>query len=109
VRLQPFADKLMSAYAGGRVSQAILLTHSYTDAAWFHAAMRAAGAVCFPRGRIRFFAPSGDECPQFQGQTLFYFGEDDAAFCRAIDDVGLVLRLGRSVWGAEAPMAEAAE
>ena len=106
--LQPFADKLMSAYASGAVSQAILLTHRYTDFAWFHAAMRTAGAVCFPRGQIRFFAPSGDECSQFQGQALFYFRKDDTTFCRTFADIGLVIRLGRSVWGAEAPVSEAA-
>ena len=89
--LQPFVDKLMSAYASGAVSQAILLTHSYTDLAWFHAAARVAGAVCFPRGRIQFVAPSGDVCAQMQPQTFFYFGRDDEAFCRTFADVGLIV------------------
>ena len=106
--LQPFVDKLMSEYASGAVSQAILLTHSYTDLAWFHAAARVAGAICFPRGRIQFVAPSGDVCAQMQPQAFFYFGKDDAAFCRTFASVGLVIRLGQSVWGAEAPM-EAAQ
>ena len=70
--LQPFVDKLMSEYASGAVSQAILLTHSYTDLAWFHAAARTAGAICFPRGRIQFVAPSGDVCAQMQPQAFFY-------------------------------------
>ena len=107
--LSLFAEKLISEYASGAVERAILLTHDYTDVAWFQAAARAAGAVCFPRGRIHFFSPCGDECSPRQGQALFYFGEDDATFCRAFADVGLVIRLGPSVWGAEAPVAEAAE
>jgi hypothetical protein len=102
-QIQPFVSKLMSEYASGAVSQAILLTHSYTDVGWFHAAARVAGAICFPRSRINFVAPSGDVCGQQNPQVFFYFGRDDAAFCRTFARVGLVIRLGGSVWGAEAP------
>jgi DNA N-6-adenine-methyltransferase (Dam) len=90
--LQPFVDKLLSSYAAGEVSQAILLTHSYTDVAWFHAAGRAAACVCFPRRRIQFIAPSGDKCAQMQSQVFFFFGADDSAFCRVFDELGLIMR-----------------
>jgi hypothetical protein len=89
--LSPFIEKLVSEYASGAVEQAILLTHNYTDTEWFHTAARSARTICFPRGRIRFLAPSGDECAPTQGQTLFYFGRDDEAFQRTFADVGLVV------------------
>ena len=49
-------------------------------------------AVCFPRGRIQFLSPSGDECAPIQGQAFFYFGADDAAFRRTFAEVGLIVR-----------------
>ena len=53
--LSIFVEKLLAEYASGAVEQAILLTHDYTDVAWFHAAARAAQVVCFPSGRILSF------------------------------------------------------
>ena len=90
--LSLFVDKLVEEWASARVEQAILLTHNYTDTEWFHAAARAARAICFPRGRVRFLSPAGDECSPTQGQAFFYFGSDDAGFRRIFGDVGLVVR-----------------
>ena len=59
--------------------------------AWFHTAARASHAFCFPRGRIHFLSPAGDQCSPTQGQALFYFGADDEAFRRTFADVGLVV------------------
>lgn len=91
--LSPFIDKLVEECASGRVDEAILLTHNYTDTEWFHAAARAAQTICFPCGRIRFLSPAGDECSPTQGQALFYFGADDEAFRRTFADLGLIARL----------------
>jgi hypothetical protein len=90
--LSPFVDKLIAECASGAVSQAILLTHNYTDTEWFHAAALEARSICFPRGRIRFLAPSGDECSPTKGQAFFYFGADDPLFRRTFADVGLIVR-----------------
>jgi phage N-6-adenine-methyltransferase len=90
--LSLFVDKLISEYSSGAVEQAILLTHDYTDVEWFHAAARAARMVCFTSGRIRFLAPCGDVCSPRQGQALFYFGADDAAFGATFAEVGLIVR-----------------
>jgi len=88
--LAPFVDKLVGEWTSGRVEQAILLTHNYTDTEWFHTAARAARTIFFPCGRIHFLSPCGDECTPYQGQAFFYFGRDDAAFRRTFADVGLV-------------------
>jgi hypothetical protein len=91
--LSPFVDKLVSEWTHGAIEQAILLTHNYTDTAWFHTAARASQAFCFPRGRIHFLSPAGDECSPTQGQTLFFLGADDKGFRRTFDGVGLVVPL----------------
>ena len=90
--LAPFIGKLIAECANRAVEQAILLTHNYTDTEWFHAAARAARTICFPRGRVRFLAPSGDECSPTQGQAFFYFGQDDSAFVRTFAEIGLIVR-----------------
>ena len=45
--LSPFVDKLVSEWASGAIEQAIMITHNYTDTAWFHAAANASRAFCF--------------------------------------------------------------
>jgi DNA N-6-adenine-methyltransferase (Dam) len=97
--LEPFVNKLLSHYAAGDVSQAILLTHSYSDVAWFHSAARAAACVCFPRRRIQFVAPSGDKCAQMQSQVFFFFGADDSAFRRTFGELGLIMRAVKAIAG----------
>lgn len=90
--LAPFVDKLVEEHKSSRVSHALLLTHNYTDTDWFHTAAAVARAICFPRGRIHFLSPAGDECSPTQGQAFFYFGEDIKPFGRAFDGLGLIVR-----------------
>jgi hypothetical protein len=87
-----FVNKLVGEFSSGSVTEAILLTHNYTDTEWFHTAARAARAICFTRGRIRFLTPDGDEAAPTQGQAFFYFGADDAAFRSAFVTTGFILR-----------------
>ena len=90
--LAPFVAKTVEEWSSGRIDQAILLTHNYTDTEWFHAAASTAAAICFPRGRVRFLSPAGDVCAPTQGQAFFYFGADDESFCRVFGESGLVMR-----------------
>lgn len=89
--LAPFVTKLIVEVTCGRVEQAILLTHNYTDTEWFHDAANAADVICFPRGRVRFLSPAGDECSPTQGQTFFYFGKS-VRFDQVFGEFGLLLR-----------------
>jgi ParB family chromosome partitioning protein len=93
--LTPFIDKLVTEVASGTVSQAILLTHNYTDAAWFHTAAKAARLICFTRGRVHFHSLSGEESSATQGQAFFYFGVDDESFLSAFADVGFIVEVRR--------------
>lgn len=88
-----FMAKLCEEHAAGRCREAIALTHNYTDTRWFQDTARAASAICFTRGRIKFYSPSGDIAAPTQGQAFFYFGPDVDAFCREFSEVGFVVEV----------------
>lgn len=76
----------------GRMSAGILLTHNYTDTAWFQEAARAADAICFTRGRVKFIGADGSVAAPTQGQAFFYFGDGVAAFAARFAEFGFVVR-----------------
>lgn len=83
-----FIEKLVQSI--GPVTEAILLTHNYTDTRWFHVATRAAKAICFTRGRIGFVSPEGKRAAPTQGQAFFYFGDNVEAFTREFCKFGFI-------------------
>jgi phage N-6-adenine-methyltransferase len=89
-----FVEKLLAELSADRVEAAILLTHNYTDTAWWHKAAERASAVCFVRGRIQFVAPDGNTPPgPTQGQCFFYYGDDIKAFKAKFTEIGLVMQM----------------
>ena len=84
--MQNFVRKLVTEYNSGNVTQAVMLTHNYTDTAWFHEA-QAGALLCFTRGRISFVGASG---PPTQGQCFFYFGDRRDAFHAAFSTFGFI-------------------
>jgi phage N-6-adenine-methyltransferase len=89
--IEPFIDKLLNEITQGRVTAAILLTHSSTDTAWFQKAARSADAICFLRGRINFVSPTGKIATPAQGQAFFYFGSDVSRFREVFGQIGLMM------------------
>lgn len=85
-----FCSKLVTEVAAGAVEQAILLTHNYTDTAWFHEAESMAAAICFTRGRIKFVSSDGEVCAPTQGQAFFYYGKEENAFRSIFGEFGFV-------------------
>lgn len=85
-----FCDKLIAELEIGRVEQAVLLTHNYTDTAWFHRAESIAKHLCFTRGRIKFLSPDGEECAPTQGQTFFYYGGSGDKFGEVFRQFGFI-------------------
>jgi len=86
-----FVDKLVEEIGSGRTTEAILLTHNYSDTAWFQRAASFAAALCFTSGRIRFVSPDGERASPTQGQTFFYFGDRVERFAAVFSRVGLTL------------------
>lgn len=88
-----FVEKLIHEVGAGRVSEAIMLTHNYTDTAWFQAAAQKATAICFTRGRIRFVSPEGQLAAPTQGQAFFYFGARFQTFLAHFREIGFVVEV----------------
>lgn len=89
--LPQFVDKLLKEYNAGHVTEAICLTHNYTDTEWFHSLASGANAFCFTNGRIRFVKDDGTEASPTQGQVFTYFGERPDSFARAFNHIGVIL------------------
>lgn len=87
-----FIAKLLDEVLAGNVSAAILLTNNNTDTRWFHQAARVATAVCFTAGRINFYKADGQITQPTNGQTFFYFGDDQEAFTQIFGGFGLIMQ-----------------
>ena len=84
-----FISKRCQERSAGRVTEAITLTHNYTDTAWFHELAGIADAICFTRGRVRFY--DGDKIAQpTQGQAFAYLGENVARFTEIFRSIGFI-------------------
>lgn len=89
--LSKFVAKLIAEFSAGKVTEAILLVHNYTDSRWFHDALTVASAVLFTKGRIGFINPEGVRAAALQGQVLVYFGKRPNAFKKAFEQFGTTL------------------
>jgi phage N-6-adenine-methyltransferase len=88
-----FIEKLASEYEAGRVTEAIALTHNYTDTQWFHRAALSCAAICFTRGRIGFLSPEGKRAAPTQGQAFFYYGSKIEQFIESFCRIGFVVEV----------------
>lgn len=82
-----FCHQLVDGYLGGMVSAAVVLVNNATETAWFQELASAADAICFPRGRVRFWHPERESAP-LQGQAVLYLGEDSEGFLRTFAAFG---------------------
>jgi hypothetical protein len=84
--------KMVKEVSFGNVTEAIMLTNNFTDTEWFHTGVKYCTAVCFTKGRIKFYDPEGNVAPApTQGQAFFYFGKRVSAFKEAFEQVGFVV------------------
>lgn len=85
-----FSEKLAEEVANGNVTQACVLVNNATETLWFHRMAEVAKAVCFPKGRVKFWHPDRVSAP-LQGQAVLYFGENLKAFCTAFQAFGFTV------------------
>jgi len=86
--IMQFIQKLIDELPN--IDEAILLTHNYTDTAWFHLAAKNVPAICFTRGRIKFYNQNGEGCAPTQGQAFFYYGKNKERFAEVFKEVGFI-------------------
>lgn len=90
-QVSQFIEKLIAEVDAKRTKAAVLLVNNSTDTEWFHSAAKAAAAICFTRGRIRFEKPDRDSASPLQGSAFFYFGKKVEAFAKAFSEIGLIV------------------
>ena len=73
-----FADKLLEQRK--HYKQAIVLVNNATETEWFNKIISVASAVCFPKGRVKFYMPDGKTGAPLQGQAVLYIGDNPEAF-----------------------------
>lgn len=85
-----FCEKLAQEYIDGNVTDAIILVNNATETAWFQDLALTAGAICFPRSRVKFWNPEKETAAPLQGQALLYLGQYPHDFCQAFRQLGVV-------------------
>jgi phage N-6-adenine-methyltransferase len=85
-----FCTRLVEQYTDGHVTEACVLVNNATETAWFQTVAAAAAAICFPRGRIKFWHPDKVSAP-LQGQAILYLGPNVAGFDASFDPFGFVM------------------
>ena len=89
--ISEFVAKIVAEHNAGRIDAAIMLTNNSTDTGWFHEALAASDAICFTRGRIKFYKDEGEKAAPLQGQAFFYFGDDVVGFVERFSGIGAVV------------------
>ena len=85
-----FCEKLSGAVESKSVTAAIVLVNNATETQWFRDVADRATAVCFPTGRVKFWAPEKKSAAPLQGQAVLYLGPKPATFVAAFSHFGIV-------------------
>jgi phage N-6-adenine-methyltransferase len=85
-----FCDKLVAEVESGQTNQAIILVNNATETGWFQRLASVSAAICFPKGRIRFWAPDKLSAP-LQGQAVLYIGKNPDTFKAHFGGFGFVV------------------
>lgn len=85
--IEQFCTKLAESHEAGAVTEACVLVNNATETRWFQTLASVAAAICFPAGRVKFWAP-GREAAPLQGQAILYLGNRPETFMSAFADFG---------------------
>ncbi|MDE0314658.1 MAG: DNA N-6-adenine-methyltransferase [Candidatus Poribacteria bacterium] len=86
--INQFVPKLINHYLSNDISEAILLTDTCSETAWFQQALETSTAHCHPKSRLKFYDPEGKTQSAQRPQTFFYFGNNPTKFCEIFSSKG---------------------
>ena len=87
--IKRFIQKLIDEKSN--IKQAIVLVNNGTETAWGQKLLEASTAVCFPKGRIKFYdSSSGPAQSPLQGQMICYIGDRVQAFANEFSNYGTI-------------------
>jgi len=89
-----FVEKLCDAHASGSVPRAVVLVNNATETKWFQSLAEQASAICFPKGRVKFWHPRKVAVP-LQGQAVLFLGQEVDDFARAFSSFGFVMEVSK--------------
>jgi phage N-6-adenine-methyltransferase len=75
-----FTAKLAESYTAKEVTQACVLVNNATETTWFQELAGVGSAICFLRGRVRFWHPEKESVSPLQGQAVIYLGDNVKRF-----------------------------
>lgn len=90
-----FVEKLCDEFACGSVARAVVLVNNATETKWFQALAKEASAICFPKGRVKFWAPGKASATPLQGQAVLFLGQEVDDFARAFSSLGFVMEVAK--------------
>lgn len=90
--VEEFCSRLARSYTSREVTEACVLVNNATETKWFQSLGAGASAMCFPRGRVKFWHPSKEAVP-LQGQAVIYLGPNVAEFRSEFLRFGFVVTL----------------
>lgn len=90
-QIREFTDKLIDSLPD--IESAILLTNDQTDTLWWQKCAINAQVICMPSGRISFYTPTKGKTAPLNGQTFFYYGDEEKKFRQEFSEYGLMLRV----------------
>lgn len=83
-----FSDKLIASIVAGTVTEAIALVNNAMETIWLQTMQEKAQALCFPKGRMKFWEPGGADSHPLQGQVVLYFGPNIKRFIKEFNRFG---------------------
>jgi len=97
--IEQFSTKLVEDVEIGAVKQACVLVNNATETGWFQKLLSVSSAVCFPKGRVKFWRTEGDDAVPLQGQAVLYVGDNIEQFTETFSEFGIVLQTGEVLAG----------
>jgi len=88
-----FCRKLIEEHRFERIQAACVLVNNATETYWFQSLFDIASAICFPKGRIRFWRPEEDTKTPLQGQAVFYIGVENEKFSVIFGEFGKIVNV----------------